>query len=255
MKDASSTDVVVHAGAALTTFYQCGDVYAHDPSTLAPRGTRRGPRRSPAGSRRTPSSIPHTGELLVFSYGTTAPYLRYGVIDRAGALVHTADVRCPARGCRTTWRSPSTSSILERPAAVLGSELLAKGVYRPRFYADQPTRFGGDAAARGGADVQWFEAAPTYVLHWINAYEDGDEIVLDGYFQRDPMPRPDPADGPWAGLKKMVDVHAMGAHPYRWRFDRRTGRTHRGADPRRGVGVPEPPPAPRRVGVIATRGR
>jgi carotenoid cleavage dioxygenase len=35
MKDASSTDVVVHAGTALTSFYQCGDLYAHDVSTLA----------------------------------------------------------------------------------------------------------------------------------------------------------------------------------------------------------------------------
>jgi carotenoid cleavage dioxygenase-like enzyme len=57
MKDASSTDVVVHAGAALTTFYQCGDVYAHDPVTLASAASRRGRGRSPAGSRRTPSSI------------------------------------------------------------------------------------------------------------------------------------------------------------------------------------------------------
>ena len=38
MKDASSTDVVVHAGRALTSFYQCGDLYALDPVTLAPLG-------------------------------------------------------------------------------------------------------------------------------------------------------------------------------------------------------------------------
>ena len=31
LKDASSTDVVVHAGVALTSFYQCGDLYATRP--------------------------------------------------------------------------------------------------------------------------------------------------------------------------------------------------------------------------------
>ncbi|WP_207547450.1 carotenoid oxygenase family protein, partial [Mycobacterium kubicae] len=31
MKDASSTDVVVHRGIALTSFYQCGDLYRLDP--------------------------------------------------------------------------------------------------------------------------------------------------------------------------------------------------------------------------------
>ena len=35
MKDASSTDVIVHHGVALTTFYQCGDAYRLDPETLA----------------------------------------------------------------------------------------------------------------------------------------------------------------------------------------------------------------------------
>lgn len=38
MKDASSTDVVVHAGIALSTFWQCGDVYQLDPLTLADLG-------------------------------------------------------------------------------------------------------------------------------------------------------------------------------------------------------------------------
>ena len=81
-----------------------------------------------------------------------------------------------------------------------------------------------------GATVNRFcasglEAAPTYVLHFANAYEDGDEIVLDGFFQSDPAPRPDPADGVWGPLKKMVDMNAMGTRLHRWRFDLRTGRT------------------------------
>ena len=31
MKDASSTDVIVHRGTALTSHYQCGDLYRVDP--------------------------------------------------------------------------------------------------------------------------------------------------------------------------------------------------------------------------------
>jgi carotenoid cleavage dioxygenase-like enzyme len=97
-----------------------------------------------------------------------------------------------------------------------------------------------------GADVRWFEAAPTYVLHWINAYEDGDEVVLDGYFQDDPMPKPDPADGVYGGLKRMVDLAAMGARPYRWRFDLRTGATR---EERLAAGIAEFPTIdPRRAG-------
>ena len=35
MKDASSTDIVVHAGVAKSSFYQCGDLYRLDPTSLA----------------------------------------------------------------------------------------------------------------------------------------------------------------------------------------------------------------------------
>ena len=53
-----------------------------------------------------------------------------------------------------------------------------------------PSRFAVVPRRGDATDVRWFEAEPTYVLHWINAYEDGDEIVLDGYFQDDPEPPP-----------------------------------------------------------------
>ena len=73
---------------------------------------------------------------------------------------------------------------------------------------------------RGGTDeVRWFEAEPTYVLHWINAYEDGDEIVLDGFFQ-DARCRSQRsgADGAWRPLYRSRPVAAE-ARPHRWRFD------------------------------------
>ncbi|HEY0189808.1 MAG TPA: carotenoid oxygenase family protein, partial [Kofleriaceae bacterium] len=38
LKDASSTDVIVHAGRAISTHYQCGEAYAMDPVSLAQHG-------------------------------------------------------------------------------------------------------------------------------------------------------------------------------------------------------------------------
>ncbi|MFO0630752.1 MAG: carotenoid oxygenase family protein [Polyangiales bacterium] len=113
----------------------------------------------------------------------------------------------------------------QRPPAVLGRRAPRAG--RPpagvRREAPVAPRAGAPRRARGA--VRWFEAEPTYVLRWINAYEHGDEVILDGYRQADPMPRPDPADGAWGPLKRQVDLAAMGARPHRWRFDLRTGRT------------------------------
>ncbi len=223
MKDTSSTDVVVHAGRALTSFYQCGELYAHDPRTLEALGTL--PWSGGFGGfgvSAHPKLDETTGELLVFGYGTSAPYFQLGTLGVDGELVHQQAVPLPGA------RLPHDLAFTEHYAIVgdfplfWDPELLAQGVHRPRWYPQLPTRFG--VVPRTGGDVRWFEAAPTYVLHFINAYEDGTTIVIDGYFQSEPMSRPDPADGPWGGLKKLVDVHSMQARPHRWRLDLATGK-------------------------------
>jgi len=95
-----------------------------------------------------------------------------------------------------------------------------------RFYKDQPSRFAIIPRRGRTEDIRWFEAAPTFVLHWLNAYEEGDEIVLDGYFQDEPMPRN--YDGAPAGYERMMsylDQYKMGTHLHRWRFNLKTGQT------------------------------
>jgi carotenoid cleavage dioxygenase len=209
MKDASSTDVVVHAGRALTTFYQCGDVYQHDPETLAPDGTAAwAPSWGVSAHARTDE---HTGELLFMSYAKEAPYLKYGVVGADGALAHLVDVPLPGPRLPHDLAFSEHYTVLNDLPLFWDPALLAQGVHRPRYYNELPSRFAVIPRRGATGDVRWFEASPTYVLHFINAYEHGDELVLDGYRQATPT----------AGL----DVHAMGARPHRWRFELRTGAT------------------------------
>jgi carotenoid cleavage dioxygenase len=74
-------------------------------------------------------------------------------------------------------------------------------------------------------DIRWFEAAPTFVLHWINAFEDGDEIVLDGFFQHCPSPPSSPDDTHEQRVFRYIDLDRLQARPHRWRFNLRTGAT------------------------------
>lgn len=221
MKDASSTDVVVHAGAAISTFYQCGEAYLHDPETLEAKGTA--PWVPPWGISAHPKVDEVTGEMLWFAYAKDAPYLRFGLIGADGASVHAAEVPLPGPRLPHDMAFTERFAIFNDLPLFWDPSLLERGVHRARFYPQLPSRFA--LVPRRGGEVRWFEAEPTYVLHWINAFEDGDEVVLDGFFQREPMPKPDPADGPWGPLKKMVDLGAMDARPHRWRFNLRTGKT------------------------------
>ena len=226
MKDASSTDVVVHAGTrphvASTSAATCT---RFDPTTLeqlGPRdaGTARSRRLGDLGAHRRSTSTP--ARCSCSTTATDAPYLHYGVVDAtddARALDRRPAAR--ARACRTTWRSPSTtrSSTTARCSGM--PTCSRKGVHvaaLPPRPADAASRSSRAAAATD--DVRWFEAEPTYVLHWINAYEDGDEIVLDGFFQGDPMPaqRPTPAACTSACSASSTCTGCRPV-PHRWRFN------------------------------------
>jgi carotenoid cleavage dioxygenase len=90
---------------------------------------------------------------------------------------------------------------------------------------DLPSRF-AIVPRRGDGEIRWFEAAPTFVLHWTNAYEDGHEIVLDGYFQS--KPEPGKFSGAPEGYEHMMghlDEHSFQSRLHRWRFNLKTGET------------------------------
>jgi carotenoid cleavage dioxygenase-like enzyme len=76
---------------------------------------------------------------------------------------------------------------------------------------------------RGGTeDIRWFEAEPTFVLHFVNAYEDGGELVLDGFFEGDPQPL-DTGGTKWEKLFRFLALDRLQARLHRWRFNLVTG--------------------------------
>ena len=108
--------------------------------------------------------------------GVAVPALRRGQRGRASSSTRST-CRCPGRACPTTWPSPSATR----------SSTTCRSTGRPTCSsrastcpASTPTSRAGSAScpASGSTDeIRWFEADPTYVLHWINAFEDGDEVV------------------------------------------------------------------------------
>lgn len=60
------------------------------------------------------------------------------------------------------------------------------------------------------------------MLHFTNAYEAGDEIVLDGFFEGDPSPL-DTGGTKWDKLFRFLALDRLQARLHRWRFDLVTG--------------------------------
>jgi carotenoid cleavage dioxygenase len=224
LKDSSSTDVVVHGGRIVSTFYQCGEAYWLDPETLEPGGVASwGPLDGVSAHAKVDET---TGELLFFNYSKHAPFMHYGVVDRGGKLTHYVPTPTPGPRLPHDMAFTRNYSILNDLPVFWDAELLKRGVHAVRMHPGIPSRFGIIPRHGGPEQLRWFEAEPTYVLHFVNAYEDGDEIVLDGYFQENPTPGP-LADAPagYSHMMSYLDEHSFVSKLHRWRFDLKTGKT------------------------------
>ena len=227
MKDASSTDVVVHGGKIVSTFYQCGEAYWLDPETLEQGGVASwGPLDGVSAHTKVDEA---TGELLFFNYSKHAPYMHYGVVDKSGKLVHYVPVPLPGPRLPHDMAFSANYSILNDLPVFWDAELLKRNVHAVREHRGMPSRFAVIPRYGQTADIRWFEADPTYVLHFLNAYEDGDELIMDGYFQEKPTPRPlaGAPDG-YAHMMGFLDEHSFLSKLHRWRFNLKTGETREG---------------------------
>jgi carotenoid cleavage dioxygenase len=227
LKDTANTDLVWHDGHLLALWYLCGEPYRLDPLTLEPRGVA-----DFGGARRTtvsahPKVDERTGELAWFTLADfEPPYLTYGVVDADGKLAHEAPIELPGP------RAPHDLTITERFTILHDfpffhdPQVLREHGYRvARFHRDLPSRF-GVLPRRGGADdVRWFEFEPGYVLHMVNAWEDGDWIRMDGCLQPDPRIRRKPEEG---ALASMLGYLRIRSHLHRWEMNLATGETREG---------------------------
>jgi carotenoid cleavage dioxygenase len=224
MKDTANTDVIFHNGQILALWYLCGTPYCLDPLSLDSRGS------DDFGGKRTTTVSAHpkvdsrTGELVFFTLDDfEPPYMTYGVVSKDGELVHQIPVDIPGPRAPHDITITENHSILHDFPFFHDANLLRKQGYRvARFHRDLPSRFGVVPRRGGEEQIRWFEFEPGYVLHMVNAWEEGDWIVMDGCFQPDPTIQRNAGEGVLASMLGYLRVRA---HLHRWRMNLRTGET------------------------------
>ena len=225
MKDASSTDVVVHRGVALSSFFMCGDLYRTDLSSGDTLGKETWNGAIPEWGVSAHTKVdPHTGELLFFSYSKEEPFMRYGSVSPSGEVQRTIDVLLPGPRMPHDMAFTEHYAILNDFPQFWRPDLLELGVHLPTFHRDMPSRF-AIVPRDGAGPIRWFEADPTYVLHFVNAFEDGEEVVLDGFFQHNPSPSTKGATSFEDAAFRFLALDNLETRLHRWRFDLRTGQT------------------------------
>ena len=221
-KDTGNTDIVFHNRQLLATWYLAGTICELDPLTLETLGnTELEPGRRAKISAH-PKVDPKTGELLFFDYGAVPPFMSYGVLGADGALKHLVPIDLPGPRLPHDMAFTENYSILMDLPVFLRPQAFKLGRWMVDFHEDMPSRFGIIPRYGASDEIRWFEADPCYVYHSVNAWEEGDEIVMLGCRVDDPLPKPNPKEGRWSHLIANLQVRAR---LHRWRFNLRTGET------------------------------
>ncbi len=224
LKNTSNTDVKFHAGRLLSMWYRGGDVYQCDPDTLDTLGKLQPDPRLEGLPISAHSRVDeHTDEYIFFAYGNQAPYMHYGVIGATGRLETLVPVALPGPRLPHDMAITTNYSILNDFPLYNDPEALAAGRYRVKFNREMPSRFAVIPRHGAAKDIRWFEASPRYMLHVVNAWEEGDVIVMLGT----PYSIPRRWDGTqdFEAYERTIAMNATDFEFYEWRLDLKTGRT------------------------------
>ncbi len=158
-----------------------------------------------------PKLCPATGELHFFGYAFAPPFLTYHRADAGGQLVQSEVIEVPGPTLIHDFAITRRRVVFMDLPVVFAPEELARSGFPYRWSDDYGARVG--ILRRGGtnADARWFEVEPCYVFHPLNAFDDGEAVVMDVVRYREL----------WrAGADRFEP-----ARLHRWRFDLESGKT------------------------------
>ncbi|MDZ7958413.1 MAG: carotenoid oxygenase family protein [Aulosira sp. DedQUE10] len=125
-----------------------------------------------------PKVDPVTGEMMFFGYSFAPPYLQYSRVSAAGELLQTVAIDIPTSVMMHDFAISENYTIFMDLPLTLSAERLHRGEPMLMFESDRPSRFGIVPRSGDNGNIRWFESSPCYVFHTLNAYEEGDEVVL-----------------------------------------------------------------------------
>ncbi|MGB1015649.1 MAG: carotenoid oxygenase family protein, partial [Nannocystaceae bacterium] len=229
-KNTGNTDIVFHAGQLLALWWMGGEVYAVALPELQTLGIQDYGGKLRRGMTAHPKVDPRTGELVFIDYGPWAPYMTCGTVDATGELHHQVSVGLSESSLQHDMAITRDDAVLIDPAMAVDRSLRGVGSAKVRFYRDRGTRLGllpRRQQTRGQtpdhtAAVQWFTAKPCYMYHTINAWEQGDEVVVIGCRIADPLVG-DPNNPKQAPTVPCLAHLRIEPYLYRWVLNRKTG--------------------------------
>jgi len=225
MADAANTDVIGFAGNAVATWYLAGIPHIIDPITLE---TIKAAPEYVSGLGNGMSAHCKvdevTGDMMYFDYFTQKPHMSYGVINKEGKLIHHVPIELPGDRLMHDMAITENYSILHDVPLYHDHDALQAGRHKIVFNASLPMRFGVIPRLGASDSIRWFEFSSCFMYHVVNAWEEGDEIVMVACRY---MPaRHEDGSIDEKRTAKMIATLEMDARLWRYRMNVKTGETH-----------------------------
>lgn len=157
-----------------------------------------------------------SGEMIAYGYSFQAPFVSYSVIDQHGDLVHTTPITIPRSIFMHDFAVTEKYTLfLDFPITLDVGRAIAGGPavdFEPQYGAriGVMPRFGSDE------DVLWFDVETGVVIHTANAWDEGDEVVLQAS-------RSNTADIAGAGTSEGNNLQENQGRLHEWRINLKTG--------------------------------
>jgi carotenoid cleavage dioxygenase len=133
-----------------------------------------------------PKIDPVTGSMHFFGYNFAEPYLAYHVADRDGTLVSSQPVAVKAPTMMHDFAITERDVVFWEMPVLFDMELAVKMVTEKRStvipFVWKPSygaRLGVMPLGGPTERIRWVEIDPCYVFHGMNAWREGDDVVVD----------------------------------------------------------------------------
>ncbi|CAI5973281.1 unnamed protein product [Closterium sp. NIES-64] len=180
-KNVSNNHFIQHAGRLLS-LWEAGLPYSLDSSTLDTKGVHSFDDTWRSGMTAHPKVDPVTNHMMIYGYNLThKPYLRYGVVDPSGSLIHATDLDLPHPVMMHDFAITQHHSIfLDFPLRFqLDKVIQSHGKAKPFvFDPSKPSRIGVLPRFGSNPDMRWF-TVDAGVLQTLGLAELADELACD----------------------------------------------------------------------------
>jgi carotenoid cleavage dioxygenase len=176
---APNTHVIEHAGDTLALVEAGAKPYRldHELNTLGPcdfGGTLKG------GYTAHPKEDPETGELHAIGYYFGWEHLEYTVRGTTGEIVRSVEIPVSGGPMVHDFALTQKYVVIYDLPITFSMEMAEAGARLPYAWNDaHPARVGVLPRDGGADDVRWIDIPPCWVFHTLNAYDDGDRVVVD----------------------------------------------------------------------------